>query len=67
MTFASPSGGSSPSIADTNDVFPSPVPPTIAIRLPTGTSRFILDNVGLSACKIVNSYTRSQILSLQNY
>lgn len=50
-TVASPRGGSSPSIADIKDVFPSPVPPTTAIRLPTGISRFIFDNVSLAACK----------------
>lgn len=56
MTFESPSGGSSLSIADTSEVFPSPVPPTIAIRLPTGISRFILDNVGLTACNLLYAW-----------
>lgn len=39
-------GGSSPSIAEIRDVFPSPVPPTIATKLPTGMSMFISANVG---------------------
>jgi len=45
----SPIAGISPSIADTNDVFPSPVLPTTATRQPTGISRFMFDNVGRSA------------------
>lgn len=42
-------GGSSPSIEDISDVFPSPVPPTIATKLPTGISKFILASAGFSA------------------
>ena len=40
-------GGISPSIADMGEVLPSPVLPTIATKLPTGTSRFTFDKVGL--------------------
>ena len=40
--------GSSPSIADTSDVFPSPVLPTIATKLPFGISKLTFDNVGFS-------------------
>lgn len=49
LEFASQ--GSSPSIADISDVFPSPVPPTIATKLPTGTSKLIFAKVGFSAWK----------------
>lgn len=49
ITLASATGGSSPSIADISDVFPSPVLPTTATKLPTGISRLIFDSVGLSA------------------
>lgn len=38
--------GSSPNIADIRDVFPSPVPPTIATKLPTGMSILIFFKVG---------------------
>ena len=42
-------GGSSPSIADIKDDFPSPVLPTIATKLPTGISTLTFASVGLSA------------------
>jgi hypothetical protein len=44
-------GGISPSIADMREVLPSPVLPTIATKLPTGTSRLTFDKVGLWACQ----------------
>ena len=43
-------GGSSPIIADISDVFPSPVLPTMATKLPIGISKLIFDKVGLSSC-----------------
>lgn len=46
---SSATGGSSPSIADIRDVFPSPVPPTMATKLPVGISRLMLDSVVFSA------------------
>lgn len=51
-TVASDTAGSSPSIADTSDVFPSPVLPTTATKLPTGISKLIFVKVGLSACQV---------------
>ena len=48
-TLAFEIAGSSPSIAEISDVFPSPVLPTIATKLPTGISKLTSDNVGLSA------------------
>lgn len=48
-TLAVDKGGSSPSIADMRDVFPSPVPPTTATKLPTGISKLMFDSAGLSA------------------
>jgi hypothetical protein len=38
-------------MADMREVLPSPVLPTIATKLPTGTSRLTFDKVGLSACQ----------------
>ena len=48
-TLAFEIAGSSPSIAEISDVFPSPVLPTIATKLPTGISKLTSDNVGPSA------------------
>jgi hypothetical protein len=50
IAFPSDTRGSSPSIAEISDVFPSPVPPMIATKLPTGISTLIFDNVAFSAC-----------------
>ncbi len=38
--------GISPRKAETIEVFPSPVLPTMATKLPTSISRFMLDKVG---------------------
>lgn len=48
LTVADVTGGISPSIAEISDVFPSPVLPTTATKLPIGISKLIFDNVGLS-------------------
>lgn len=57
-TIESEMEGTSPSIAEISDVFPSPVPPTIATKLPIGISKLIFDNVGFSACTLQdNSYS----------
>lgn len=48
ITFAFPTAGSSPSIADISDVLPSPVLPTIATKLPFGISKLTSDSVGFS-------------------
>ena len=52
VAFPSAKSGSSPIIAEISDVFPSPVPPTIATKLPIGISILIFDNVGFSACEL---------------
>ena len=52
VAFPSDTRGISPSIAEISDVLPSPVPPMIATKLPTGISTLIFDNVALSACEL---------------
>jgi hypothetical protein len=61
VAFPSDTRGSSPSIAEISDVFPSPVPPIIATKLPTGISKLIFDNVVFSACELNTHFYTSNI------
>lgn len=64
-TFVVDVEGISPSIADTKDVFPSPVVPTTATRLPTGISKLMLERVGLSICRMIKVKVMSNYIIKQ--